>query len=111
VSREEWELLINGLNIENYPALVVANEEIGIEHVGPFIDSFSPSDIEYATLENGIIADQILEDSDEINDFLNALFDCASSNDIESGMRKEKVLQGLKIGEEKVSNLINIPVG
>ena len=103
-----WGLLINGLDIDNYPAIVVAERELGVGDVSLADSMFTPAPADYATIENGILLDDILEDVDETRDFLNGLYDAALTNSIQSGMRKEKVVQGLNIGQEKIEGILTI---
>lgn len=105
---ELWDTLINGFGIDDYPALVVADSELGVRDVDLDTDSFTPGDGDYAVIENGIIADSILDDNDQIRNFLNGLFDCARIGKIKNGMRKKKVIEGLKIGKDEITAILSI---
>lgn len=108
VRPEVWNVLLEGLDIDDYPALVVAEQELGVRDVDLTSSSFTPNDANYAVIENGIITDDILSDTDETRDFLTGLFDAALDNEIESGMRKEKVMKGLTISAEKLGNVLSL---
>jgi uncharacterized protein YwgA len=107
---EMWDVLVGGFDIENYPALVVAEEEVGVRGVDLSVSKFVPSGGTYAKIENGIISDSILDDSDDVRDFLNALYDCARRGEIEEGMRKEKITQSLKIGKDGITDILSVTV-
>lgn len=111
IRMELWDALIDGFEIDNYPALVVANNELGVRDVNLDTDSFTPEDGDYATIENGIISDSILSDNDLIQEFLNGLFDCACSGTLKDGMRNRKILQALQISKEGITNILNITPG
>lgn len=103
-----WSTLLEGLDIDDYPALVVAEKELGVRDVDLSTETFHIQDANYAVIQNGIIADEILSDSDDVRDFLTGLFDAAIDNEIESGMRREKVMSGLTIGAEKLNSILSL---
>ncbi|WP_338739488.1 hypothetical protein [Haloplanus salilacus] len=103
-----WKILMNGLDIDDYPAIVVAGRELGVGDVTIADSMFTPTPTDYATLENGMLLDDILRDVDETRDFLNGLYDAALTNSIQSGMRKEKVIQGLSIGKDQIEKILTI---
>lgn len=105
MAEQTWQLIIQGLAIDNYPALVVADGPLGIVEIDDETENFSPNDVEFAILENGIISDTILEDPDETRDFLNTLFDAGRDNDIKRQMRREKVLEALTIAKKETKDL------
>lgn len=108
IRMELWDTIIEGLDIEDYPALVVANRELGVRDIEFGTERFIPADADYAVIENGLIADSILDDTDEIRDFLNGLFDCARDGNLKQGMRKRKVIEGLKIGKSEITNILTL---
>ncbi|EMA27541.1 hypothetical protein [Haloarcula japonica] len=108
MAEQVWQLIIRGLSIDNYPALVVADGPIGVEEIDDQTENFSPNDVEFAILENGIISDTILKDPDETRDFLNTLFDAARDNEIKRQMRHEKVLESLTVAKEEVKDLFTV---
>ncbi|WP_135665329.1 hypothetical protein [Halorhabdus rudnickae] len=103
---ELWDALVGGFDIDDYPALVVAEKELGVRDLDLTADAFDPSDGTYAMIESGIIEDRILDDPDEIREFLNALFDGARESEIERQMQTQKVKQGISIAAEKVEQFI-----
>jgi len=105
---ETWELTTEAFEIDEYPALVVAETELGVGDVEPSDTVFQPSDGDYAVIESGIFLDDVISDRDEVRQFLTGLFDAALDDDIESSMRNEKVLRGLEIGAEKLSKIITV---
>ena len=105
MAEEAWQLIIQGLAIDNYPALVVSDGPLGVEEIDMNTEKFSPNDVEFAILENGIISDTILEDPDETRNFLNTLFDAARDNDIKREVRRQKVIESLTIAKEEVKDL------
>lgn len=108
IRAELWDVLVEGFDIDDYPALVVANRELGVRDIELGTGQFVPADGDYAVIENGLIADSILEDTDQVRDFLNGLFDCAKNSNLERGMRKRKVVEGLKIGKDEITNILNL---
>jgi len=107
---ELWDTVIEGFGIDDYPALVVANRELGVRDIELGTERFVPADGEYAVIESGLVADSILDDTDQIRDFLNGLFDCARNGNLERGMRKRRVVEGLKIGKEEITDILNLKV-
>lgn len=105
---ETWQAFLDGFGIDTYPAIVVSEAATGLEETDMNANVFEPDDVTYAKIENGIIQDSILSDPDDTKQFLNALFDAAFDNDIESKMRREKVLQGLKITKQEVMTILSI---
>ncbi len=105
---ELWDALISGFDISDYPSLVVADQELGVRDVELSEDSFSPENGNYAVIESGIISDSILSDNDRIRDFLNGLFDCSRNGDMKDGMRKRKVVEGLKIAKGEITNILSV---
>lgn len=105
---ELWDSLIDGFEIERYPALVIAEEELGVRDLDLDPNEFIPSKADYAVIQNGIIADRILDDTDKIRDFLNSLFDCARRGDIKEGMRKKKILEGLSVTKNEITGILSI---
>lgn len=107
---EHWRAFLDGLSIDSYPALLVAEAPIGIEDADQGTTEFVPNDVNYAKIENGIIQDNILSDPDDTRQFLNALFDAAFENELESQMRREKVVECLKIGTDKIGGILSLTV-
>lgn len=110
IDHQVWQLILNGLGVDNYPSLVVADRELGVGDVSVADSMFTPARGEYATIESGMLLDDILQDTDEITGFLNALYDAALKNEINTGMRKEKVVNALSIGKNTVQDLISVSV-
>lgn len=108
IRHELWDTIIEAFDIEDYPALVVADRELGVRDVDLTTDQFSPENGSYAVIQNGIIADAILKDTDQIRDFLNGLFDCARGGNLRNGMRKRKIIEGLKIGRDEIKSILTI---
>lgn len=102
-----WDAITDGLSLEDYPALVIAEEPLGIEDVHIGATEFDPNKVDYATIEDGIISDHILQDDDEIRNFLNELYDASLNNDIESSMKREKISKYLSIAKDEVKSLIH----
>lgn len=105
---ETWELITTGFEIDEYPALVVAETELGVRDVEPSDITFEPEDGGYAVIESGIFMDDVISDRDEVRQFLTGLFDAALDDDIEASMKQEKVLRGLEIGAGKLSQIITV---
>lgn len=103
---ELWRAFIEGLDIDNYPTLIVADGPLGIQDVNLDADVFHPNDVNYATLESGLIQDNILQDGDKVKRLLNDLFDAAYNNELESKMRNEKIITLLTIGKDEVKDFI-----
>lgn len=111
VDEEIWQLALNGVDVDEYPALIVADRELGIGDISAADSIFTPTPKgEYATIESGILLDDILKDPDGITDFLNALYDAALRNNIESEMRKEKITDALSISASTIQDIISVSV-
>ena len=105
---ETWELTTEAFDIDEYPALVVAETELGVGDVEPSDPVFRPGDADYAVIESGIFMDDVISDHDEVRQFLTGLFDAAIDDDIEASMKKDKVLRGLTITAEKLSKIVTL---
>lgn len=110
IRAELWDTVIDGFGISDYPALVVADKELGVRDLDLASDEFDPSEGSYAVIENGVISDSILDDNDQIRDFLNSLFDCARKGNLKQGMRKQKIIECLTIAKGEVTGLLSVPV-
>jgi hypothetical protein len=67
-----------------------------------------PHDVEIATLEQGLISDNLLRDKDRIKDFLNELYSGAKEDNLKQTMEDEKISELLNIGGRKLEELIQI---
>lgn len=103
-----WDLLIEGFDVEKYPALVVAEEELGVRDVGYDTRGFTPNETNYAILENGLITDHILQDSDELKTFLNELYDAAKHDSVKSTVQREKIISVLTIGKNEIESILSV---
>lgn len=103
-----WQVIIEDLAIDDYPALIVSEGPLGIGEIDLQTESFQPKEVDYAKMEKGVISEHILQDSDKVRDLLNSLFEGARDNDISSQMRKRKVLESLTIAKEEVQGILSI---
>ncbi|MBO4248366.1 PadR family transcriptional regulator [Halomicrobium sp. IBSBa] len=110
IRTERWDLLTEGFGIDDYPALVVSEGELGVSDLELTATSFEPTGAAYAKLENGIIADDLLGDVDDVTNFLNNLFDCARDGELETGMRKKKIKSSLTIAGKEIKDILSVPV-
>lgn len=108
VPSSAWDALIEELQIKKYPALVVAEEAIGVRNVGYETSNFSPNATNYAILENGLIADRMLQDSDELKTLLTELFDASRDNSVQSSMKREKIVEFFTIGKDEVKSILSV---
>lgn len=104
-----WDTLTSGFGIDSYPALVVSDQELGVRDT-ELGDQFDPNDGNYAILENGLIQDEILKNSDAIRDFLNTMFDHARRGEMRRAMQKEKVLECLSVTKSELQRFISFPL-
>lgn len=95
------------MNINDFPALIVCEAPLGFEDVQPTDTKFnSPSNTDFVKLEQGTIADRILDDSDALNDFLNDLYEGAKQDELEQTMNELILNQWLTIAKDKLESLI-----
>lgn len=103
-----WDIIVDGLNISDYPALVVAESSLGIEDLTHDTEEYSPNDATFAKIERGIIVDHILNDPDQLNSFLNELFDGARRSKVQRTMTQQKITDMLTIGRDQVEQILTI---
>jgi hypothetical protein len=104
-----WDSILNELDIEDWPALAVCRTSLGFEDISLADKTFAcPHDVEIATLEQGIISDNLLRDKDRIKDFLNELYSGAKEDNLKQTMEDEKISELLNIGGRKLEELIQI---
>jgi len=106
IPAELWDAILKGLNIRNYPALVVSQESLGIEKLELGATSYQPPPIPFAKWESGFIGDVHLQDRDTLNKFLNELYDAAKEGMTEQALRKQTIIEVLKCVGKEVKDLL-----
>lgn len=102
-----WDALLHELGISDWPALVVSGQRLGFESITMTDTSFDvPSGVEFAKLEDGVLSDRLLDDSDKLKHFLNDLHSAAKRDDISHAIQKEKIREALTIAVEKLEEAV-----
>lgn len=102
-----WDSIRRELNIENFPALLVCQTSLEFESVKPTDTNFDcPNDTDFVKLEQGVISDNILNSSDDINDFLNDLHEGGKQNELEQTMNSLIAKEWLTIAKDKLESLL-----
>jgi len=100
-----WDVMIRGLGIENYPALIISSSPLGIEELSPNTTEYYPP-TNFAKLERGYIADEILNDKDKLISLLTELFDAAREGIAEKTLNRVKILEALKMVGKNIKDII-----
>lgn len=91
-----WDVILKGLGIEKYPALIVSKHPIGIEGLTEDVKEFKPA-TEYLKFERGLIADTLFEDREIAYSLITELADAAKiGKDLKDVMRRKEIWELLK---------------